>query len=242
MDADRPRATGPGVEPALVECLLLTVRESSGLARTAQTLVSLARAHILRILDVVCLARSAEDARLTRRDVADAASVDLLAEVHAGGAPILSDRDVRSAALLVEPGASALLLLVEDRWAAGLAHTCRAAGGRIVGGERIAPSLVATTMPRADLRTTPAPAVRPAVSPLDTGTPGDRRSRADNLDLLTVFPRTDPSQNAHWVDLIVDPAESLAEITDLFERGLISRAQLESQKDLIFGTAREQRP
>ena len=50
---------------------------------------------------------------------------------------LLSEDDVILAGSTLPPGASALVVVVEDRWASLLADAARQSGGRILGGERI---------------------------------------------------------------------------------------------------------
>ena len=50
---------------------------------------------------------------------------------------LLSEHDIRLAALALPPGSAGLVLVTEDRWAASLDGAARRVGGRIVAGERI---------------------------------------------------------------------------------------------------------
>ena len=50
---------------------------------------------------------------------------------------LLSEDDVILAGSALPPGTSALVVVVEDRWASLLADAARQSGGRILGGERI---------------------------------------------------------------------------------------------------------
>jgi hypothetical protein len=50
---------------------------------------------------------------------------------------LLSENDIRLAALALPPGGAGLVLVAEDRWAAPLAEAARGVGGRIAAGERI---------------------------------------------------------------------------------------------------------
>ena len=59
---------------------------------------------------------------------------------------ILSEDDALLAAHALEPEQSAILLLWEDRWARPLADVVRAAGGGIVGGQRIPPDVIETAV------------------------------------------------------------------------------------------------
>jgi hypothetical protein len=50
---------------------------------------------------------------------------------------VLSDDDIALVSWALGPRASALILVLEDRWAGLLADAARIEGGRVVGGERI---------------------------------------------------------------------------------------------------------
>ncbi len=50
---------------------------------------------------------------------------------------LLSEDDIALASGALSPGTSALVVVVEDRWAQQLADAARDGGGRIIGGERI---------------------------------------------------------------------------------------------------------
>jgi hypothetical protein len=61
------------------------------------------------------------------------------------------------------------------------------------------------------------------------------RSRRDNVDLLVgsgtpnrVEPRLEP--------LLIDPAEQLAELADLVDRGLVSPEEFARQRRKVFGS------
>ena len=55
---------------------------------------------------------------------------------------LLSTRDIETASRPLAAGSSAILLVVEDRWAHALSTAARQAGGRVVGGGRVARPLV----------------------------------------------------------------------------------------------------
>jgi len=91
----------------------------------------------IRILDLVCVARSAIDGRFTVAEFEDVGSVAALGDVYGDVGGLLSRHDIQQAAMALEVGRSAILLLVEDRWAGGLSAAARQAGGRVAWGERV---------------------------------------------------------------------------------------------------------
>jgi hypothetical protein len=124
-------------DPDLVEYLMLVVPELSSMSGLALALVETVESAAIRILDLVCVTRSENDGSLTVLEFEDVAAMAALqySEGEVGG--MLSDHDIETASLAVEPGSSAILLLVEDRWAESLSKAARRAGGRVAGGERI---------------------------------------------------------------------------------------------------------
>jgi hypothetical protein len=55
---------------------------------------------------------------------------------------MLNDHDVELASRALRPGITAVVVVVEDRWAASLSAAARSAGGQIVAGDRIPPRRV----------------------------------------------------------------------------------------------------
>jgi len=129
-------------DPDLVEYLLVVVPEFGSLASLTPALASLVASSAIRILDLVCVARSATDGRLTVLEFDDVESISALRHVDGYAGGLLSSHDIERASLALEVGLSAILLLVEDRWAEGLSAAAKQAGGRVVGGDRIARSRV----------------------------------------------------------------------------------------------------
>jgi uncharacterized membrane protein len=88
------------------------------------------------------------DLMVVRRDERGAATVLEFADVEPESARpyadivgsiegLIGDEDVRKIAESVEPGASALIVLLEHVWLAGIAGAMADAGGRVVLSERI---------------------------------------------------------------------------------------------------------
>ena len=134
--ARRRPATDPDAD--LVEYLVVVVPDVGALERLAPAVADLVDSSAIRILDLVCVTRSARGGGLTVLELEDVESLAGLRDVEGEVGGLLSAHDIATASLAVAPGSSAILLLVEGRWAAHLSTAAKRAGGRIVGGERIA--------------------------------------------------------------------------------------------------------
>ena len=125
------------VDVDLVECLLIVVDELASLDHLAPELAGLVESRVIRILDLVCVSRRSSDGVLEVLEIEDVESLAGLYRVDGEVGGLLSQRDVEAASLSLGAGSSAIVLLVEDRWAGGLSEAAKRAGGRVVAGERI---------------------------------------------------------------------------------------------------------
>ena len=125
---------------------MVVVPELGTLTDLTPALAGLVASSAIRILDLVCVVRSASDGRLTVLELEDVESIAALMEVDGEVGGLLSDHDIQQAAVALEAGWSAILLLVQDRWAEGLSSAARQAGGRVVGGARVTRSRVRTAL------------------------------------------------------------------------------------------------
>jgi hypothetical protein len=103
----------------------------------APLLVDLVDRGLIRILDLVFIAK-AEDGSVARLEISDlAGDVPELAVFEGASSGLLSEEDDREAAEALEPGTSAALLVYENRWAAPFAAAVRRSGGQLVATGRI---------------------------------------------------------------------------------------------------------
>jgi len=149
-----PVADGPTPDLDLVEYLVISVPRLSSTAGIASALKELVRSAHIRILDLVGV-ETGHDGRYVAIESEELAGLAELDGVEGEVGGMLSEDDLALACSALPPGASALILVVEDRWAGLLAEAARHNGGRIIGGERI---------PRHRLQ---------QVRPAGTGAPGD---------------------------------------------------------------------
>ncbi|HTW14029.1 MAG TPA: DUF6325 family protein [Nocardioides sp.] len=125
-----------GPDPDLVEYVVIGLPRLSSSTAVGQALRTLVESSRVRILDLVGVVTDSHGRYSVTEPESVAALSDLRGvEGEVGG--LLSEDDIVLACRSLRPGASALILVVEDRWAQELADAARAGGGRIVGGERI---------------------------------------------------------------------------------------------------------
>ena len=133
-------------------------------------------------------------------ELEDVGGMAALAEVEGDVGGLLSDSDIEFCAFALRPGTAGIVLVTEDRWARPLAIAARRAGGQIVAGDRV-------------------PAARVEA----------RRTSRDHRDDLLIRPPSGEGAR-RWEAFIVDPAAQLAELADLYTRGLMTRDEFERRK------------
>jgi hypothetical protein len=103
----------------------------------APHLLDLVDRGLIRILDLVFLAKG-EDGSVVRLEIADLGDqVAAFADFEGASSGLLSDEDTEEAGGTLEPGTSAALLVYENRWAAPFASAVRRSGGQLVASGRI---------------------------------------------------------------------------------------------------------
>ena len=120
-----------------VEFLVLVFPGERIGADVVAPLVALRRSGGVRVIDTMVVVKAADG---TVR-AAELVEFDHLREVVADGDAVnlMGEEDAAEAAELLDPGSSALLVLVEHVWAAEAAEAFRSAGGRVAASVRIPP-------------------------------------------------------------------------------------------------------
>jgi hypothetical protein len=119
-----------------VEYVLIDFPGNRFTGHIVPALASLVESGTVRILDLVFISKDADGAVTTFEF--DQLDDELgYAAIEGAADGVMSDEDLTIAAAGLDPESSALLIVWEDRWAAELAAAVRAAGGRILAGERI---------------------------------------------------------------------------------------------------------
>ena len=93
---------------------------------------------IIRVFDAI-LVRKDEDGTFSGFNIADLdeSSVGDLSVFTGASTGLIGDQDIALAAGELEPGAAAVMIVYENRWAAPFAAAVRRNGGRLIAAERI---------------------------------------------------------------------------------------------------------
>ena len=103
----------------------------------APILVDLAERGIIRVLDLIFIAK-AEDGSISGIEISEVGQEVEDSKMFEGvSSGLLTDEDAAEAAEALDPGTSAALLLFENRWAAPFATAVRRSGGQLVASGRI---------------------------------------------------------------------------------------------------------
>jgi hypothetical protein len=102
----------------------------------AEELVKLHDAGIIRVMDVLILAKG-EDGAVQAMELSDLEDLGELGRIEAQFAETLAEDDVVHLAAAMEPGSVAGVLIYENLWAAPFAAATRRAGGQLIATGRI---------------------------------------------------------------------------------------------------------
>jgi hypothetical protein len=131
MDATESVEMGP-VDYVLIEW---PDRQPNG--EIAPLVVDLVDRGVIRLLDVALIAKQ-RDGTVGGLAISDVgAESEQMRAFEGASSGLLSDDDLAEAANALEPGASAALLVYENRWAAPFATAVRRTGGELVASGRI---------------------------------------------------------------------------------------------------------
>jgi hypothetical protein len=132
----------------LVEYVVVTTPEPARLTTLAAALTDLVRQGQIQILDLVLIATDPQTSRRRAIEVGELLGPSELDGLSKRAGSLLSEHDIQLVATALEPTETALLVLVEGRWAAPLSSAARQVGGRVAGGERIPRARVAAAVAR----------------------------------------------------------------------------------------------
>ena len=135
----------PVVNPDLVEYLIVVTPDGDSLAGVADAVAAMRSSKVIRLLDLVVVAKD-EAGRVTVVDDETAAAVVAQADGPGEAEGLLTNNDIELASQAVEPGTMGLLVVLEDRWAETLSSAVRGVGGQIVAGERISSARVVAAL------------------------------------------------------------------------------------------------
>jgi len=120
-----------------VDFVLMEFQADRMEGKAAQELIRLVDAGIIRLFDILFVAKNAEG-QVFALDLAEeavaAAGFGDLAGAQSG---LLSEEDVQEAGSALQPGTVAALVIYENTWAIPFVAAAREAGGELVAGARI---------------------------------------------------------------------------------------------------------
>jgi Family of unknown function (DUF6325) len=120
-----------------IDYLIVEWPDRQPTGEAAPYLIDLVDRGLIRILDLAFIAK-AEDGSVAVLEIADLGDeVEAFAAFEGASSGLLSDEDTAEAAVALEPGTSAALLIYENRWAAPFAAAMRRTGGQLVASGRI---------------------------------------------------------------------------------------------------------
>jgi len=103
----------------------------------APQLVDLVERGLIRILDLVFIAKD-EEGNVAGLEISElAGEVAELSVFEGASSGLISDEDVDEAGGVLEPGTSAALLVFENAWAAPFVSAVRQSGGQLIASGRI---------------------------------------------------------------------------------------------------------
>ena len=121
-----------------VDYVVIEFPDGQPKGEAAPLLVDLVDRGIIRILDLMLIVKD-QDGTISALEIADVDGdgVADLRVFEGASSGLLGEEDRAEAGNALEPGAAALVILFENRWAAPFARAVREAGGQLVAFGRI---------------------------------------------------------------------------------------------------------
>jgi hypothetical protein len=129
-----------------IDYLLVEWPEARPHREIAPQLVDLVGRGLIRILDLVFLAKDEEGSV----EMIEIEAMPTLAVLAGASSGLVDEEDLEEAAAVMEPGTSAALLIYENRWAAPFAVAVRESGGQLVSSGRVPIQAVLATLEAAE--------------------------------------------------------------------------------------------
>jgi Family of unknown function (DUF6325) len=126
--------TADTIGPVDVAVLLFEGNDFNG--EVAPALADLHNAGTVHLIDLAFVRKDA-DGTTAFLEVEDADVAEAYARIHADELDLLSDNDLTQIAESLDPGSSALVVVFENTWVAGLARAIRESRGQLLSLERV---------------------------------------------------------------------------------------------------------
>ena len=124
-----------------VEFLLLAFESDAPPRSVVEAVEDLIEAGTIRLLDLVVVSRS-PSGEVTAVDVEDVSEEYGFGSIELEATGLAPDEDIQELGADLAPGTSAVLLVVEHRWAKTLAERVASSGGYLIHSERIPAPIV----------------------------------------------------------------------------------------------------
>ena len=124
-----------------VEFLLLAFETDTPPRSVVETIEELIEAETIRLLDLVVVSRSATG-EVSAVDIEDVSEEYGFGSIELEATGLAPDSDIQELGADLPPSTSAVLLVVEHRWAKSLAERIAAGGGYLIHSERIPAPIV----------------------------------------------------------------------------------------------------
>lgn len=119
-----------------VEYVLIEFPGNQFRGEIAPAIADLVDRRLVHIIDLVFVKKDA-DGDVTWFEYDDLAEAAEFGHIDGDADGLMNDDDIAEIAAELAPDSSALLIVWEDTWASELGRAVRAAGGRLIAGERI---------------------------------------------------------------------------------------------------------
>jgi hypothetical protein len=139
--------TEPATDTGPIDYLVVEFPEGTMTGEGMPLLLDLVDRGLIRILDLAFVGKG-DDGSVAGIEIADLdgdGRLDLR-EFHGASSGLLDSDDLREAGAVLEPGATAAVLVYENVWAAPLATAMRRSGAQLVAGGRIPMDLVLASL------------------------------------------------------------------------------------------------
>jgi len=121
---------------ASLEYIIIGFPDNEFSGEIAPCLVSLVDAGLIRIVDLVFVARG-DDGSVVVLEVDEHEHLSAFAAIEGSVGGVIGPQDIDHAAESISDGSSVLLIVWEDLWARPLGDALRRAGGELIEGGRI---------------------------------------------------------------------------------------------------------
>lgn len=124
-----------------IEYIIIGFPGNNFTGEIAPELLALVESGTIRVIDLIFIMKD-EAGEVAIVEVDEHEALAAYGTLSADLGDFIGDDDITHAAATMEPGTSVLLIVWEDRWAAGLANAIFSSGGVVLEGARVPRELI----------------------------------------------------------------------------------------------------